>query len=329
MLIGDDNFTAPRKNAKEVLRRIAQWRKDKDPLFMVAAQVSIDIAKDDELCELMVLAGLVFVYIGIESASQEALRGAKKLHNLRSDIPTDVAKLHAYGINVMSGFIVGFDEDGPSIFGESVDYCQRLRIPVCGAFPLMAPAGTPLRERLEREGRIDGSYVSEELHETNIIPLRMRKADLYAGLRWMTTRLFETRGFASRISEKFESFRSKGFAPLGATTWAIRKRHYKLAWTVLRYCALHPRAARELAEPLASVAPTMLKRPHLVPDIFYDVLQFVRMKSYYRKAGIYREALLRVPRPDTWIQPLEVASPPSPRKVRPRAVAEQTFQPSL
>lgn len=308
VLIGDDNFTASRAYAKDVLRRIAEWRRDKDPLFMIAAQVSIDIARDDELCELMVQAGMVFAYIGIESSSEEALRGVKKMQNVASDIPAAVAKLHSYGINVMSGFIVGFDEDGPGIFGQHLDYSKKINVPVCPGYLLMAPAGTPLRERLEADGRIDGAFVSEELFKTNVIPKRMHMEDLLAGFRWMITQLFETKGFARRLEEKFKIFRSRGLRPNGARTLAVRRRHAKLLWQISSYCLKHPRAATEITEPLLTILPTMLKRPALMMDVFNDLLLYVRIKSYYKKAGMFAEALLDTPRPENWIEELDRAA---------------------
>jgi radical SAM superfamily enzyme YgiQ (UPF0313 family) len=308
LLIGDDNFTAARNYAKEVLRRIAEWRKDKDPLFQLAAQVSIDVARDDELCELMVSAGLAFAYIGIESSSKDALQGAKKLHNIRTDIPADIAKLHSYGINVMSGLIVGFDEDGPDIFSSHVDYTDELHIPVCPAYLLMAPSGTPLRKRLESEGRIDGEFVSEDLFVTNVIPKRMSSDDLLEGYRWMITQLFNTKVFVRRVAEKFKMFRSRGISPNGTNNWSIRLKHYRQGWAILSYCALHPQAARELIEPLGKLMPVMIRRPHFSIDILNDILLFIRFKSYYQKANIFQEALKDAPRPETWIKETDNSS---------------------
>ncbi|MDI7267903.1 MAG: radical SAM protein [Myxococcota bacterium] len=309
VLIGDDNFTAKRRYAKEVLRRIIEWRKDKDPLFVLGAQLSVDIARDDELLELMTRAGLVFAYLGIESSSKDALEEANKRQNIDADIPADVAKIHSYGINIMSGLIVGFDHDGPDIFRSHVDFCNELALPLCNTYLLTAPHGTPLRARLEREGRldVDGDHSLGELLRTNVVPKRMSREDMLAGFRWMTTHLFDYDGFARRLARKFEGFRSRGITTEGTTTWAIRMRHYKLAWRILSFTLANPEAARELKELLKRTLPVMARRPQFINDIFQDLMLFIRFKTYYEQAGAYRPDLLDAPRPETWIRALDDA----------------------
>ena len=302
VLIGDDNFTAKRQYAKDLLRRIAEWRKDKDPLFVLGAQLSIDVARDDELLELMARAGLVFAYIGIESSSAEALKGANKKQNLKSDMRTDVAKIYSYGINVMSGLIVGFDSDGPNIFGRHVDFCNALALPVCNSYVLSAPEGTPLRARLEKEGRIKGDYTIGELVRTNIVPKRMTSDDLAAGYRWMTTQFFDYDSFARRLENKFAMFGSRGIRPNGTMTWRTRAKHYTLAWRILSFTVRHRKSAAELAKLLKRAAPVMAKRPDAIGDIFQDLMLFIRFKTYYEEMGAYRVELKNAPRPETWMR---------------------------
>lgn len=310
VLIGDDNFTAKRQYAKDLLRQIASWRKDKDPLFVLAAQLSIDIAKDDELLELMAKAGLVFAYVGIESSSLEALAGANKKQNLKSDIRQDVEKLHAYGINVMSGLIVGFDTDGPGIFRQHVEFCEALALPLCNSYLLTAPQGTPLRARLEKEGRIDGDYALGELSRTNILPKRMSQKDLYAGYHWMTTRLFDYAGFGRRLTRKFALFRKRGIRTVGQATWATRWKGYKLAGRIAAFTATHPWTAKELMHLLRYALPVMMKHPDCIADIFQDLMVFIRFKAYYEQIGAYRTELLTVPSPEHWIKEVAATAPP-------------------
>ncbi|MBI5502870.1 MAG: B12-binding domain-containing radical SAM protein [Deltaproteobacteria bacterium] len=311
VLIGDDNFTAKRAYAKDVLRRIAAWRKDKDPLFVIGAQLSIDIARDDELLALMARAGLVFAYVGIESSSKDALREANKPQNLHVDIPAAVRKIHSYGITIMSGLIVGFDGDGPAIFGDHVDFCNELALPVCNTYLLTAPYGTPLRARLLAEGRLDadGDHSLGEMLRTNVIPKRLSPADMLDGFRWMTTQLFDYDAFGRRLARKFDGFRSRDVAMEGRTTWAVRARHYQLAWRILSFTLRHPDTARELKELLKRALPVMARHPRFINDIFQDLMIFIRFKSYYEQAGAVRPELLRAPRPETWMRERGHAAP--------------------
>ncbi|MBW2264115.1 MAG: DUF4070 domain-containing protein, partial [Deltaproteobacteria bacterium] len=201
----------------------------------------------------------------------------------------------------------GFDQDGPDIFSSHLDYCNELRVPVCPTYLLMAPVGTPLHERLEREGRIDGDFVSEELFKTNVIPKRMSSEDLLAGYRWLTTQLFDMDGFVQRVDDKFKNFRSRGIVPNGTNSLAIRLKHGRMGLKIISYCARHPGAARELIKPLRRLMPVMLRHRHFALDILDDVLIFIRFKSYYEKARIYQDSLKDAPRPETWMR--EIDSP--------------------
>ncbi|MCC6810377.1 MAG: radical SAM protein [Deltaproteobacteria bacterium] len=324
VLIGDDNFTAKRKYAKDLLRRIAAWREDKDPLFVLGAQLSIDVARDDELLALMARAGLVFAYVGIESSNKEALKGANKLHNLRSDMRADVEKIHSYGISVMSGLIVGFDEDGPEIFNRHVEFCRELALPVCNTYLLSAPYGTPLRARLEKEGRVTANFALGELLTSNIVPKQMTSGELIGGFRWMTTQLFDPDGFAERLDRKFAVFRTRSTGPAGKMSWAIRRKHYALAARIFRYTVTHHQAARELAGLLRRALPTMIKRPAFINDIFQDLMIFIRFKRYYEQMGAYREELRHAGPPETWTRARRVAaSRERAREERTEAVAQE------
>ncbi len=304
VLIGDDNFTASRRYAKDLLRQIAEWREDKDPHFVIAAQLSIDIARDDELLELMARAGLVFAYIGIESSNEDALRQTKKLQNLKSDMREDVAKIHSYGINVMSGLIVGFDQDSPAIFGAHVDFCNDLALPVCLSYLLTAPTGTPLRKRLEQEGRILGKAGLGELFNTNIVPKQMSAKDMMEGYRWMTTQLFDTGAFGRRLKDKFGKFRTRGIHAGGRMTWGLRLKYLRLSARILTYCLLHPGESGELVRLLRTAVPLLARRPSLATDVFNDLMVFIRFKAYYTQTGAFIQERLDTARPETWIRAL-------------------------
>ena len=70
----DDNFTANRKRAKALLRRMIEEKLR----FKWSTQVRVDIAKDPELVNLMKKAGCHTVYIGMESVNPKSLKSMKK-----------------------------------------------------------------------------------------------------------------------------------------------------------------------------------------------------------------------------------------------------------
>src|SRR6187551_3530412 len=69
----DDNFIGNKKAAKVILRAIIEWQKENGFPLTFFTEASLDLAEDDELMQLMTEAGLVAVFIGIESPDEEAL----------------------------------------------------------------------------------------------------------------------------------------------------------------------------------------------------------------------------------------------------------------
>jgi radical SAM superfamily enzyme YgiQ (UPF0313 family) len=79
----DDNFIGNKKAAKGILREVIAWQHKNGYPLAFFTEASLDLAEDDELMELMAEAGMVAVFIGIESPDEEALRETKKFQNVR------------------------------------------------------------------------------------------------------------------------------------------------------------------------------------------------------------------------------------------------------
>jgi radical SAM superfamily enzyme YgiQ (UPF0313 family) len=62
--------------------------------------------------------------------------------------------MQAAGLEVMGGFIVGFDGDRSDIFERQFDFIQRAGIVTAMVGLLTALPGTHLHQRLAREGRL-------------------------------------------------------------------------------------------------------------------------------------------------------------------------------
>src|ERR1041384_4790412 len=76
-----DNFTVYRARAKELLLALKEWN-DAGKGMAFTTQVSIDCARDTEMLELCADAGLVNVFIGIETPNESSLRETKKRQNV-------------------------------------------------------------------------------------------------------------------------------------------------------------------------------------------------------------------------------------------------------
>jgi len=122
----DDNFIGNgRKLKEEILPSIIQWMKKKKYPFFFSTETSINLADDEKLMELMVRAGFSKVFIGIETPDEKSLRECGKFQNQNRDLVSCIKKIQNHGLQVQGGFIVGFDNDTPSIFERQIQFIQR------------------------------------------------------------------------------------------------------------------------------------------------------------------------------------------------------------
>ena len=92
--------------AEELIR----WRTQTGAKMGFFTEASANLADDAGLCELMVRAGFKKVFVGFETPSLESLKECRKLQNCSRDLVETVKTLQRAGLEVMGGFIVGFDK---------------------------------------------------------------------------------------------------------------------------------------------------------------------------------------------------------------------------
>ena len=195
----DDNFIGNRRQIKdEILPALITWRKGKIGCPFIT-EASINLADDPELISMMREAGFVSVFIGIETPLEESLRECHKSHNMHRDLLSSVRRLQQAGLQVMGGFIVGFDNDPPTVFKQQVEFIQRSGIVTAMVGMLQAPYGTPLYERLAAEGRLQAEISGDNTDgTTNILP-RMGLNQLREGYQYILRELYSPHGFYRRI----------------------------------------------------------------------------------------------------------------------------------
>ncbi len=194
----DDNFIGNKKLAKELLRAIAAWSEANGHPMYFNTEVSLNVAQDDELLELLRAARFTTIFIGIESPRKASLLETKKTQNMRGNLVDNVRKIQSYGIQVQAGMIVGFDNDDESIFEEQLRFIQDARIPVSMTGMLQAMPKTPLHERMAKEGRLIAESVGDQFVFSNILPKAMSRIELYKGYRKLIAELYEFRNFRKR-----------------------------------------------------------------------------------------------------------------------------------
>jgi radical SAM superfamily enzyme YgiQ (UPF0313 family) len=154
LFVVDDNFVGNRKKTLALLGPMAAWMRVHGFPFQIFTEASIDLAGSDDLIAGMVAAGFDAVFVGIETPSKEALRETHKLQNLAVDLDQAIAKLIRSGLDVMAGFIMGFDADDTEALDRQRQWVLRSPIPQAMIGVLTALPGTQLERRLAREGRL-------------------------------------------------------------------------------------------------------------------------------------------------------------------------------
>lgn len=254
----DDNFIGNKAVLKrELLPALIEWRKGKRGLPF-NTEVSINLADDEELVALMVEAGFDKVFVGIETPDDVSLAECHKNQNRRRDLLQDVKKLQRAGLRVQGGFIVGFDNDTPSIFQKQIDFIQQSGIVTAMVGLLQAPPGTELYRRLKEEGRLLDKLTGDNVDgTTNILP-QMGLDALREGYRTIMENIYSPKHYYERVKTFLREYKLPRIkAPLqihhiGAFLRSIyelgikgeERRYYwdLIFWTLFRRPALLPLA---------------------------------------------------------------------------------------
>jgi len=150
----DDNFIGDPGKAKALLRQLIPWMQMRGHPFVFYAQVSVNLAQDEELLDLMVQAGFCRVFVGIETVDEGSLKLAKKHQNTGLDLGLACRKINRAGLMIIAGYILGFDTELTGGDRRLIDFARHNQIPEMFISILIATPGTALWSRLEKEGRL-------------------------------------------------------------------------------------------------------------------------------------------------------------------------------
>lgn len=249
----DDNFIANQKAALDLLPHLVAWQRRNRFPVRFACEATLNIAKNERVLALMRDAGFQVVFCGIETPEPDALRSMSKDQNLRMPILDAVRKLNDYGLEVVSGIILGLDTDTPATADHVIEFIEASQIPMLTINILYALPRTPLWDRLAAAGRIrsDGgreSNVVFRLPEETVIGMWRRAIGaayapeaIYRRFAHNLTHTFARRPAYPRNPRR-ASRRNvvSGLALLGRIVWRIgvrgdyRRTFWRVAGTALR-----------------------------------------------------------------------------------------------
>jgi hopanoid C-2 methylase len=150
----DDNFIGNKKAARALLPHLVAWQKRRGYPLQFSCEATLNIALCPDILGMMREAYFYTVFCGIETPELGALDAMQKSHNRVMPLLDAVATINRYGLEVVSGIILGLDTDTPATAANLVDFIDRSRIPVLTINLLQALPKTPLWERLAAAGRL-------------------------------------------------------------------------------------------------------------------------------------------------------------------------------
>ncbi|HWQ37986.1 MAG TPA: radical SAM protein [Burkholderiales bacterium] len=205
----DDNLIGHRAVARELLRFLADYQRRHGYPFSFGTEVSLNLAQDKELLDLFRQARFSWVFVGIESSDPETLKRTRKTQNTHEDVLTSVRRIYEHGIDVLAGFIVGFDTDTVATFEHQTRFIVESGVQAAMVGLLTALPKTPLYERLEKAGRLRAAVAGTDNTKpaTNVVPERMSYEEMVGGYEAMYRQLTSDAAIAARIRNKFRYMR--------------------------------------------------------------------------------------------------------------------------
>ena len=230
IFIVDDNFIGHRKHARHLLRELVAWREKRRRSVGFLTEASVNLADESELLDLMVRAGFRKVFVGIETPVAESLDECRKVQNRKRDLVDVVRTIQAAGIEVMGGFIVGFDNDPRDIFSRQYEFMQRAGVVTAMVGLLTALPQTRLYTRLAREGRLIAQAVGDNTSAfLNFVP-RLDRERLLDGYRDLMRALYSPEPYYARIRAFLAVWRPRG--PTTRLAWADVGAFVRSTWTL-------------------------------------------------------------------------------------------------
>jgi radical SAM superfamily enzyme YgiQ (UPF0313 family) len=204
IFIYDSNLTWNIEYTKNFLKKI----KDSNKRWLANGTIDV-LVKDDEFLNLAKEAQFFCWLIGFESISQKSLNGINKKNNKVLDYLPVVKKIKKLGMVIVGTFIFGFDDDTPDIFENTIDMIYEMELDMA-EFHILTPfPGTPLYNRLNKEGRIKTKDWNKYT-TTNVVfePKNMSYNELFEGTRRIAKEYHKISQIMRRFYKTIENTRS-------------------------------------------------------------------------------------------------------------------------
>ena len=116
----DDSIFSDKEFARELFTELKKLK------IIWTTQITLDIARDEEMLRLMKESGCEMVLIGFESIDSGNLKQMNKGWTERlGERDALIQKIHDVGIGIYASFVFGFDSDNEDTFKDTLAFCQK------------------------------------------------------------------------------------------------------------------------------------------------------------------------------------------------------------
>jgi radical SAM superfamily enzyme YgiQ (UPF0313 family) len=157
--------------------------------------------------KLMTAAGFDSVFLGLETPAEECLKECGKHQNTSVDLLEAVKTIQQNGMEVMGGFIIGFDNDPPNIFERQIKFIQNSGVVKAMIGLLNAIPGTKLYKRLQAEGRLMDQCTGDNCDGSlNFIP-KMDAQTLRDGYQAVLNYIYSPKEYYARVMQFLDNYK--------------------------------------------------------------------------------------------------------------------------
>ncbi|MFH1812376.1 MAG: B12-binding domain-containing radical SAM protein [Pseudomonadota bacterium] len=155
-IVYSENFLDDREQVLTFMRCMEQDRELAQRPLLLTIFSSVRSIAQYSVSEL-VRCGVGTIFVGVESFRREILDG-ESLDKRQGNVAELFEKLHRAGINTLGSMVVGWDGHTPENIGAELDAFVGLNPTFYQIVPLHPVPGTPLWQRIRREGRLIDGY---------------------------------------------------------------------------------------------------------------------------------------------------------------------------
>jgi radical SAM superfamily enzyme YgiQ (UPF0313 family) len=240
----DDNLYGNRDELERLLRALIPLR------MRWCCQITIDVARDDALLDLMAKAGCALALIGFESLDRDSLAQMRKgWSHVAGRYEDVIRRFHARGIMIYGTFVFGYDSDVAASFDRAAAFASDQSLCIANFNPLTPMPGTALYDRLRREGRLlrdawwlDPSY---RYGDSIFTPQSMTTAELSRGPMRARRRFYGWPSILARAARGTLMWRDpRQIGTMLVGNWISRREIFR-------------KQGRPLAAPVANAAPAI------------------------------------------------------------------------